>query len=664
MSIKNPFRLTIITVSVLFFGALIVLKILNIISSEEYSQFEEIYEKTVPANRGNIYAANNELLAVTAPSYNLFFDLEYALKTGVKDKQFKKLANDFAQIFQDKSPLEYLRHLNLGIRSNKKYYPIHDRLSFEEMKLLKALKYYKKPLHGGLIIEIVTSRENPNANLAVRTIGSLNEHGWGASGLEYSYNADLMGQDGKCFFINKSGAGKLKIKDRQNLDAKDGRDLITTIDLGLQDIVEDALLRQLELYEADFGTAILMEVKTGKIKAISNLQKTQDTKYAEIFNHGVSSQIEPGSTIKLASIMAYFEDYNADIDDTIDCKNGIYQFPGAPILTRDSKKLGVVSLKEAFAHSSNIGIARLIKKYYNHNPQKFIDRLSSFGLGEKSKIDLKGKLLPTPKIPAPSNNNWSGISLPWMSFGYGLNLTSLDILTFYNAVANNGYLVHPYLGFAFRDGSQLTPIERDNISYTICSQSTIQKIKILLSEVIKNGTGKDLLDLPFSVSGKTGTTVKNYSNSSTDNNKQYQSSFVGFFPSEKPQYSCIVLVDNPNKDIGYYGSVVAIPVFKEIAHKIYIQQGLHWLNSSKNNMVFSDSKLNQPSISKDRLIDKKLLNQNNYPNVVGMHIREALHLLELGGYQVLIKGDLGNVKKQYPKAHSPIKPDLSITLFI
>ncbi|MBF25667.1 MAG: penicillin-binding protein [Flavobacteriales bacterium] len=661
MSIKNPFRLTLITVLILLFAWSIIIKIINVISTNEYAEQQEIVQLIVPANRGNIYSYDNKLLAVTSSTHDLYFDGLYA-KATVKKSDLEILSIQLSQIFRDKSSEDYLFILRKAISKNNRYALIKRNVSFNKLKSLKESQYFKNPLQGGLIIETNLSREKPNGNSAARTIGDLYKDKTPKYGLEYSYNAELMGQDGKSSFIKKPGAGKIKIKDGHSIESRDGQDLITTLDLDLQDIVEQALLRQLEIYKADFGTAILMEVKTGRIKSISNLKKVQNNKYAEILNFGVSLQLEPGSTIKLASLMAYLEDSDGNIEDTIDCKNGQYQFRGSPIPTKDSKKLGVVTLKEAFAHSSNIGIGRLIKDYYKNRPEKFIQRFYNFGLGTKSKIDLSGA--PEPIIPAPNDKHWSGISLPWMSFGYGINLTTLDILTFYNAVANDGNLIHPYLGSFFREGSDIHTINRDDISHTICSKSTIEKVKILLKEVVHIGTGKQLIDLPFSVSGKTGTTVKNYTNLNDDNDKQYQSSFVGFFPSEKPQYSCIVLIDNPDKNIGYYGSVVAIPVFKEIAHKIYVKEGLEWSTDLYTNSVKRDSiKLSFLNIENE-LENKLNFNKKKYPNVVGMHIRDALQLLENAGYNVIIKGDFGIVKKQYPKSSSPVRNDLAITLFI
>ena len=658
MSIKNPLRLTLATVSILVFAAGIIISMLSVINSEQHSHVDHLKIESMPANRGNIYSYDNELLAVTSSQYDLRIDEVYAHSVANKN-DMELLANNLAQIFRDKASNFYLTEFT--DKTYNRYLLLKRNASFEEIEQVKATSFYQKTLRGGLLIEEYVNREKPNLNSAARTIGDLyKENNVPKYGLEYSYNSALMGQDGQCLILHEPGIGSRKINNSNNIESTPGKDLITTIDLGLQDIVEEALLRQLEKHEANFGTAVLMEVNTGQIKAISNLQKTSKGKYAEILNFAVTRHVEPGSTMKLASIMAYFEDYSGSIEDTVDCKNGRYRFKGAPIDTRDSEKLGIVSIRDAFAYSSNIGIGRLIQKNYQDNPEQFINRIHAFGLGDKSKIDLKG--VPKPKIMSPNDKSWSLIALPWMSFGYGLNFTALDMLTFYNAVANNGYLVSPYLGYALREGSELVPISREEMPYTICSSSTLKKVNKLLEEVVHYGTAKKLRDLPFSVSGKTGTTVKNYNTTLDVNNKEYQSSFVGFFPSQNPQYSCIVLVDNPNINIGYYGSQVALPAFEEIAHKVYIKYGIHWGHDIDNEYHISDINLFDNIDTINMHVD--LFSKDVYPNLVGMHIREALHVLSLSGYDVIVKGDFGNVKKQYPKANTPIKHDVAITLFI
>jgi cell division protein FtsI (penicillin-binding protein 3) len=654
MKIKHPLRLAILSTCILLLSFLVVINMLKIINEKNYETVEHLKMVTLKAERGNIYTHDYQLLSVTSNRYDLRFDGTYLSAT---ESELNQLAEDLSKIFKNKSKKQYLNDL---IRSKKqKYFLLKRDASLVEIEELKKTNFYKKPLNGGLIIKQYLDRQKPNNNLASRTIGDLfKDNNTPIYGLEYSYNAELMGQDGKQLVLYEPGLNR-SINSPNNIDPQAGKDLITTIELSYQDILEKALLRQLEKFEADFGTAILMEVGTGQIKALVNLKKTKDHKYAETYNFGVAYPLEPGSTFKLASVMAYLEDFNGSVEDTIDCKNGIYKFPGAPIPTIDSEKLGLVSLKEAFSKSSNIGIGRLITKKYYNNPEKFINRIYNFGLGNQSKIDLEK--VPFPTIKSSGSKSWSGISLPWMSYGYGISLTALDILTFYNTVANNGQIVYPHLGYALRQGSKSYPIIRDDMSYQICSELTIKKVHDLLRDVVVNGTGKQLNNLSFPVSGKTGTTVKNYTK---DQQKEYQASFVGFFPSNKPNYSCIVVVDNPNIEKGYYGSQIAVPAFREIAHEIYLQEGLSW---NVRDSVF----LAKYEVSIENLIDihyDQHLSQNiqeeYYPSVVGMHLTDAIQLLEECGHNIIVKGEYGVVKKQYPKAKTKIKEDLAITLFI
>jgi len=655
MKNNHRLRITFVSICVLISGTAIVVSILKIINSPEYSVVDHLKTVTIKAERGNIYTQDYQLLAVTSSRYELRFDGTYLSAT---EKELSVLAADLARIFKNKTQEDYLNELLRA--KNKKYFLLKRDASLLEIEKIKKINFYKKSLNGGLIIVQYSTREKPNKNSASRTIGDLfKDNNTPIYGLEYSYNSNLMGINGRHLVLHEPGIDR-KIKSSDNTPPTPGKDLITTLELDYQDILDQALLRQLENYEATFGMAILMEVKTGKIKAITNLDKTKSNKYAETFNYAVSHQMEPGSTFKLASIMAYLEDFNGNIEDTIDCKYGKYKFKGAPIVTTDSESLGVVSLKEAFAESSNIGMGRLIMNNYSVNPENFLNRIFNFGLGDKSKIDLNG--VPKPNLSFPGDPSWSGISLPWMSFGYGFSLTALDILTFYNSVANDGYFVPPYLGNSLRQGSEFFEIERDNLPQTICSASTIRKAHILLREVVLTGTGSVLNSLPFPVSGKTGTAVKHYS--TPQKNKQYQSSFAGFFPSDQPKYSCIVIIDSPNPKIGFYGSEVAVPVFKEIANKIYLKEGIKWNSPNINMNTDWYSSISEILQKQNESNHSKAVKKGFYPSVIGMHVREATRILERSGYKVFIKGKYGNVIKQYPKPNTPIKNNQAITLFI
>ncbi len=654
MTIKYPFRLLLVSIIFLSISFLIVFEIINIQRTFDASPIDQLDFSTKRADRGNIYSHDYKLLAVNTTQYDLRIDAVFAKKMGTNVEAF---ASDLSNIFYGKT--NYLTKINRAKKNKNKYCLLENNISFYEVEKIKNTSYFKNnKLNGGIIINQYTVRKYPD--YAQRTVGHLYKNNTPKYGLEYHYNHKLMGRDGRVLELYDPGAEPRAINSPDNIEPLDGSDLITTLDLDLQDIVHEALLRQLERFGAEFGTSILMEVSSGEIKAVSNLKKVQNKKYAEVLNFAATYQFEPGSTFKLASLMAYLEDSYASIDDTIDCKNGSFKFKGAPIATKDTKPLSRVTIKEAFAKSSNIGVGRLIQNYYK-DAQKFIDRLYTFGLGSKSKIDLYG--VPAPYIPSPKDPSWSGISLPWMSYGYGLKLTALDLLTFYNAVANNGVYVHPYLGKYFMNGSKKESIHNNNINHIICSEKTINQLKLLLREVIQNGTGSNMLSLPFFVSGKTGTAVTN----PNDSIKKYHASFVGYFPSNKPKYSCIVLIDNPNVTIGFHGSQVASPVFKEIAEEIYAFEGATWPQSILDNRVENEViyyKLNSNTGSSvDSIIDS-YYTSNQYPDLIGLHLSDALYVLESIGIEYKINGDFGHIVKQYPKPKTLFKAGLAMTLFI
>ena len=300
MRIKNPLRLALTTIFVFFIAISIVVCILDIINNKEYSHVDHLRTEDVPANRGNIYSYNHELLAVTSTRYDLRLDEEYALSIA-NNRDLEQLAADLSFVFTTKTKSDYLNNFTDNIKN--RYLLLKRNASFDQIEKVKSIDFYQKSLRGGLVIEEYLTREKPNLHSAARTIGDLyKDNSVPKYGLEYSYNSDLMGEDGQCLVLYEPGIGSRKINNSNNIDSKPGKDLITSIDLKLQDIVEESLLRQLEKYQADFGTAILMEVKTGQIKAITNLKKTKKDTYAEILNFAVTRQIEPGSTIKLASV--------------------------------------------------------------------------------------------------------------------------------------------------------------------------------------------------------------------------------------------------------------------------------------------------------------------------------------------------------------------------
>jgi cell division protein FtsI (penicillin-binding protein 3) len=470
----------------------------------------------------------------------------------------------------------------------------------------------------------------------------------------------------------------MPVSDKNQVDPKDGMDVFTTIDINFQDVAEKALRRQLISQAADHGTAVLMEVETGRIRAIANLGKDNYGRYRELQNYAVAESVEPGSIFKLPVIMAALEDGYIDLNDTVDTRNGILQYYDKVIRDDSYQKggYGKITVQRAFEVSSNVGMVNIITRSYKNREDHFIDRLCNMKLNEKTGTEIKGEGVPY--IKYPQDKYWSGISLAMMSHGYEVRLTPLQMLTFYNAVANNGKMVKPKFVDELRfHGRLVESYDTEIIDHSICSKSTLNKAKILLRGVVENGTAKNLNIPDFIIAGKTGTSQIFNVESGTyrsENGISYQSSFVGYFPAEKPKYSCIVIISSPSKSV-YHGNVVAGPVFLEIARKVHsldfdevyadvpkehVSVDLPYSkDGSKSDLVEIAGNLDITLAEKDMVkdwasttkkesaieISNKRIIPNLVPSVVMMGAKDAVFLLENSGLKVVVKGR-GSVRSQ------------------
>ena len=575
MENKSNFLLRVYFISIimLLFGIGIGYKLfyLQFIEGDKYRKIAE--DKTLKSFvvnpvRGNIFSEDGSLLATSTTKYDIFFDSKTVLHN-VFESEIIELSNSLSKYSNHNQ--EYWRQYLKNEKNNgNRYIPLLKNISrqqVEEVKKFPILKYGS--VRGGLIIENKIKREYPLGKIAERTIGyeriDENEDYRGV-GLEHAFGNYLRGRNGH-MVKRKISNGQWKVLDNNlNKNPINGLDIKTTLNTYMQDIVHDYLLEQTEKYQADHSTAILMEVNTGKIKAISNFGRTEKGKYYEKLNYGIGESIEPGSTFKLMTMIAALEDQVIDTLKTIDTENGIVDFYGFKV--RDSRKggYGKINAMDVFRLSSNTGIVKIISDAYNGESEKFVNRLFNMGINEPINLGVKGE--PRPKIPHPSDSNWNGLSLPWMSYGYGVLLTPLQILSFYNAVANDGEMVKPtFLESTIKLGSKdKNQFKKTVINPKICSKNTLLIAQKMLYDVVhhKNGTAKNIKSKHVPISGKTGTAQVGYGTEKVD----YISSFVGYFPSDKPKYSCIVVINKPNKEVGYYGSDVAAPVFKRIAEKI------------------------------------------------------------------------------------------------
>lgn len=522
---------------------------------------------TVDAARGNIYSVDGSLLATSIPEYELRMDT-YA--GGIADdkvfnSKVDSLGLAMSAYFKDKSAKEYSRYLRTARRDSSRYLLIKRKVGYQDLKAIRTFPLYNIGKHtGGLIAVQQNKRIRPFKFLAARTIGYKNENVANGVGLEGAYGEYINGESGKRLMQRIAGGVWMPINDEAEVAPKEGADIISTIDINMQDLAQSALEKQLIAYDAHHGAVILMEVKTGEIRAIANYTKVAKGEYKETFNYAIAGNQDPGSTFKVASYMALLEDEMVDTNSMIGTGN--YQIPGK--LIKDSHgSIGVVTVKRAFEESSNAAIAQMVNTHYRDNQSKFTDHLYDWHLNEKMGLQIPGEAQPV--IKSPKNKSWNkNMSLPQMAYGYEMNLTPLKMLSFYNAIANNGKYIAPIFVKEIRKlGNPIKQFEARVINDQIASPKTIKKMQAMLEGVFTNGTGKTLASKFYRIAGKTGTAQVADENKGYRAKKQYQSSMCGYFPADNPKYALIVVINDPKG--AYYAAAVAGPPFREIADRIY-----------------------------------------------------------------------------------------------
>lgn len=649
-----------------------------------------IYDmRTIEAPKGNIYAADEQkrALAISVPRYNLAMD-PFCVSEKDWQEGIDSLAYNLAAMFPRKTKGEWKNQLVRKRRDSVQYVVIHNKATYAELQKVKQFPIFRKgKFKGGLIATTENQRVKPYGQLAKRTIGytKINDKGKRVDvGLEGAYRKELQGRDGQ-MLMKKIGGNQWKpIPDEFSVDPINGHDVYTTIDVNIQDVAQEALMKQLQDQQAARGCAILMEVETGHIKAIVNLERAGDGQYYEMFNMSVGRRSEPGSTFKLASLMVALDDGKVRITDTVNAV-GKYHFYDKTLKDSRSWGYGKIPLSRAFEVSSNV-IAKVIDENYKSNPQQFVDGLREIGLDKKLGLEIAGEKAPF--IKDADRNDFSGISLPWMAIGYELEITPLQTLAFYNAVANNGKMVKPQFVKEIREGDKLIrKVETEVLNESICKPSTLKDVQFMLKGVVQNGTAKNIRPRGFDIAGKTGTVQLIGDNGSYSD--KHQASFCGYFPADNPKYSCIVLVQGPSKDI--YGSIVSGTVFKEIADKVYASS--IEINQSQDDVVAGDltapkpkygakaellrvlDQLNVPltdeaegsdwvvasTDGKKVKIENRKVEQGIVPNVVGMGLVDALHVLESAGLYVEVRGS-GTVKRQSMASGIPLRDGATIII--
>ncbi len=628
----------------------------------------------IEAERGSIYSEDGNMLSTSVPIFDIYIDFG---ADGLREKNGKRFKENLdslsfclASLFKDKAADDYKKELQLAYKNKDRYYPLKKKISFTEYAELRNFPLVRLGRNkSGFIVDTRDRRINPYMLLANRTIGLSRDDASKNVGLEQSYDSLLKGRNGQRLVTYR--AGTFMPVENAEIEPENGKDIITTLDTYMQDVTEGALMKMMVNNNSLHGTAIVMETATGKIKAIANLGKQPDGSYIEDLNYGIGKRTEPGSVFKLVTLLSLLEDKYVDVNTMVDCEGGSKNFYGLRI--KDSHLgTGVISVKDAFARSSNVAFAKLADQYYHEQPSKFIDHLHRLKLDTLTGVDITASS-GMPIIKKAGSKSWSKTTIPYMAHGYEELITPLHMLMLYNAVANNGKMMRPYLVNEIKQyGITLKKIEPQVMVEKICSDETLSQLKECLRAVVEDthGTAHTLLDSVYGIAGKTGTAVTALNNKGYNKgNKIYQSAFIGFFPQDNPKYTIAVVIQNSRESKFIYGATASAPVFKEISDKIYgryicSDKLITWNGKDsasysyyglKNEfqtisallkMPFTDSgnegswralniKKNDASLYTPSTLK---LSNNAVPNVQGMGLKDAVYLLENMGLQVKVSG--------------------------
>jgi cell division protein FtsI (penicillin-binding protein 3) len=639
---KNiSYRIYLVAVAIFIMAIAITVKLTNIqwVQGNFYRKLaKERSVKTfvIPSNKGNIYSSDGSLLATSIPNYNIRFDA-VAPKAEDFQKNVKALADSLSLQFGKPSAF-FQTELRKARANQNRYFLIARDIDYTNYVRVKSFPLLKP---GAIIVDQKTVRRHPIGDIAKRTIGYERITPAGkpdGKGIEWAFRKYLNGKDGK-IIKQKIAKGQWKpLRDINEVEPQDGYDVVSTIDVYVQDIAHHALLEQLTKYTADHGCVVVMETKTGYIKAISNLGKGEDGTYSETTNYAIAESHEPGSTYKLVDMMALLEDKKVDTSTVFNTNGGLIIVAGRKVKDSHDGGYGSISLAKGFEKSSNTVMVQAVYSNYKNNPTQFVNHLNAYGLNKKLGLPFQGEGIP--RVPQPSDKHWSNMSLPSMAFGYEVSITPLQTLTYYNSVANNGEMVKPQFVSEIKEWNRtVKKFDKIVMNPKICSNETLLKLRAVLENVVKRGTASKLFSKDFSMAGKTGTAQANYaSNGGAD--KYYISSFVGYFPADNPKYSCIVVVHKPDaSNNNYYGADVAGPVFKRIAQKIYTDA------PSTNEIKNLNKKNPEQEKNYADYYTQSQLKPNSVPNVKGMSGMDAVALLENLKLKVKVIG-VGKVKKQ------------------
>ena len=654
---------------------------LRALAKEMHTRFD-----TLLAERGNIYTESGVLLSSSIPEFEVHIDFS-VIDSGLFTKNIDSLSNCVARLFKDKPASQYKEDFIRAYNEENKYYLLGRKLKYYQYEALRTFPIFNKGKgYGGFIEDTKEKRVTPYNMLAYRTIGVFRDSN--VSGLEATYNRDLVGENGRRVVQKSTGNVWVPIEGSE-VDPQNGRDIVTTLDINVQDVAEHALMSILQKYECLYGTCIVMEVSTGKIRTLVNLGRQPDGSYWEDFNYAMIPT-EPGSTFKLATLLSLLNDKLINVDQIVDAEGGAIRF-GNRIMKDSHLGLGAMPIWKAYAESSNAALAKLGYTYYKDNPSKYVQHLKDFHLDRPTGIDLLGER--KTHIIMPGTDEWSNTTLPWMATGYGVLVSPLHTCMLYNSIANNGKMMKPYLVSAIKEYGKEVKSFKPTMVAEVGDSSTVAQLQKCMRAVITEGTAKGIESPYYTMAGKTGT-AQVCDKGIRYSDGVYQGSFVGFLPAEQPKYTICVVIRTKPHSAAYYGGAIAAPVFRMVADKIFSENMGAWegpLDSLAKNGTFKipakaatarsyqvmldaigkpmqlqdDSKnmLMQMSVDSNKRIvtEEKKVYRNIMPDVTGMSLKDAVYMLEMNGLQVQVRGK-GKVKLQSVTPGTIIAKGQNITL--
>ncbi|NML68803.1 PASTA domain-containing protein [Chryseobacterium sp. RP-3-3] len=625
------FAVGVLCVFVLFLTRIVILQNTNVQEIKDDYINKNYREATLKAARGNLFASDGSILATTVMRYDIYLDFK-TMKDTIYSNNIGALTDSLSKMF-GKSRGEFRQKFDEQKKKKNQYYTLVKGLDFDEYDRIRNFPIFKKGKNkGGFIVDRNYKRELATSEIGAGTIGM--DNGEVKAGLEGAFSKYLTGTDGKRLEQRINSSQWKPIDYWKVKEPVDGEDVYTTLDLRIQDIAHSALEKQLITYEAKHGTVIVMEVETGKVRALVNLRKNEDGNYEDSYNYAIKDNIEPGSTFKTISLLAAMDDGFIDENTTVNVGNGVWTYAKQRI--SDGHGGGTYDISDVLAKSSNVGTAKLITKYYAEKPQIFLDHLKRWKLFDKMDIELPG--ITKPKIVTPQNKRWNAATLASISYGYSSNINLLQLTTFYNGVANGGKMLKPlFIDKIMKDGKVMYSAKPEVIVNKMASEKAIKMMTSALTKAVEKGTGRSIFTPNLKMAGKTGTARFEYW---LPGPMKYRASFAGFYPADNPKYTCYVMISEPNTAKSFYGGTVSAPVFKEIAGKTFLKTPQ---NIEKEMLV--DRKVNLNKLIEPNV--KIAVNNKQMPSVVGMIGKNIIPQLENLGYRVDFKG-VGRIKEQFP----------------